>query len=69
MFPEAGDWGALRLAGLAVVIAIGAAAVGLLALSDPVTVVLIFSVGMLGVSVLYRKNLTRGLGFLELWLR
>ncbi|MEU6102754.1 hypothetical protein [Streptomyces flaveolus] len=63
------DWEALRLAGLAVVIAIGAAAAGFLALSDPVTVVLICSVGVLGVALLYRKNLTRGLKFLELWWR
>ncbi len=61
------DWEALRLAGLAVVIGIGAAAAGFLALSDPVTVVLIFSVGVLGVALLYRKNLPRGLGFLRLW--
>ncbi|MFJ7187377.1 hypothetical protein [Streptomyces bacillaris] len=61
------DWEALRLAGLAVVIAIGAVATGFLALSDPVAVVLIFSVGVLGVAMLYRKNLTRGLDFLDLW--
>ncbi|MGW1534430.1 hypothetical protein [Streptomyces aureus] len=59
------DWEALRLAGLAAVIAVGAATAGLLALSDPVTVVLIFSAGTLGVSVLYRKNLPQGLKLLE----
>ncbi|MFB6935248.1 hypothetical protein [Streptomyces chartreusis] len=61
------DWEALRLASLAIVIAIGAACTGFLALSDPVTVVLIFSVGVVGVTLLYRKNLKHGLGILELW--
>ncbi|MFJ4331187.1 hypothetical protein [Streptomyces sp. NPDC088935] len=63
------DWEALRLAGLAVVVGIGAVAAGFLALSDPVTVILVFSVGVLGVALLYRKNLPRGLGFLGLWWR
>lgn len=61
------DWEALRLAGLAVVVAIGATATGFLALSEPATLVLIISVAVLGVALLYRKNLSRGIGFLELW--
>ncbi|WP_327411387.1 hypothetical protein OG458_42615 (plasmid) [Streptomyces sp. NBC_01281] len=61
------DWEALRLACLALVMAIGAAATGFLALSDPVALVVIFSVGVLGVALLYGKNLKHGLSFLSLW--
>ncbi|MCX4792631.1 hypothetical protein OG369_43430 [Streptomyces sp. NBC_01221] len=61
------DWEALRLALLAVVVAAGAAGAGFLALSEPVTVVLIASVGVLGVALLYRKNLPQGIRLLELW--
>ncbi|QIY92980.1 hypothetical protein HEP87_00350 [Streptomyces sp. S1D4-11] len=66
-YPAGRDWEALRLAFLAVVIAAGAVGVGFLALSEPVTVVLIASVGVVGVALLYRKNLRQGMGLLELW--
>ncbi|MFC9949974.1 hypothetical protein ACFVIN_05425 [Streptomyces prasinus] len=49
------------------VIGAGAVGAGFLALSDPVTTVLIASVGVLGMAVLYRKNLTLGAGLLGLW--
>lgn len=66
-YPAGRDWEALRLAFLAAVIGIGAVGAGFLALSDPVTTVLIASVGVLGVALLYRKNLTRGIDILRLW--
>ncbi|MFK4600477.1 hypothetical protein [Streptomyces pristinaespiralis] len=66
-YPAGRDWEALRLAILAVVIGVGAVGAGFLALSDPVTTVLIASVGVLGVALLYRKNLTRGIDLLGLW--
>ncbi|MFI9031124.1 hypothetical protein [Streptomyces sp. NPDC053560] len=61
------DWEALRLAFLAVVVAIGAASAGFLALSEPVTVVLMASFGVLGVALVYRKNLGKGTDLLSLW--
>ncbi|MFF3663593.1 hypothetical protein [Streptomyces olivochromogenes] len=60
------DWEP-RVALLAVVFAVGAVGAGFLALSDPVTVILIIGVGVLGVALLYRKNLAKGMGLLELW--
>ncbi|MCX5391531.1 hypothetical protein [Streptomyces sp. NBC_00094] len=66
-YPPGRDWEALRLALLAVVIGLGAVGAGLLALSDPVTAVLIASVGVLGVSLLYRHNLKQGIDLLGLW--
>ncbi|MFI8265557.1 hypothetical protein [Streptomyces sp. NPDC085665] len=65
-YPAGRDWEALRLAVLAVVIAAGAVGAGLLALSDPVTAVLIASVGVVGVTLLYRKDLGKGINFLGL---
>jgi hypothetical protein len=66
-YPAGRDWEALRLAMLAVVIGLGAVGAGFLALSDPVTAVLIVSVGVLGVSLLYRHNLKQGIDLLQLW--
>lgn len=65
--PEGRDWEALRLAALSVVIGLGALGAGLLALSDPATAVLIVSVGVLGVAMIYRRNLSKGTSLLELW--
>ncbi|MFJ6354988.1 hypothetical protein ACIQKB_36725 [Streptomyces sp. NPDC092046] len=57
------EW--IRLAALAFVVAAGALGAGLLAMSDPVTMVLILSAGVLGVAILYRKNPARGFAFLD----
>ncbi|WP_329239682.1 hypothetical protein OHB07_38765 (plasmid) [Streptomyces sp. NBC_00111] len=66
-YPAGRDWEALRLALLALIIGAGAVGAGFLALSDPVTTILIASVGVVGVTLLYRKNLREGIGHLEMW--
>lgn len=70
-YPPGRDWEALRVVLLAVVIAVviavGAVGAGFLVLSCPVTGILIITVGVLGVALLYRKNLAKGMGLLELW--
>ncbi|WP_327372344.1 hypothetical protein [Streptomyces sp. NBC_01217] len=66
-YPAGRDWEALRLALLAVVIGAGAVGAGFLALSDPVATIFVASVGVLGVALLYRKNLKQGIGLLDLW--
>jgi hypothetical protein len=59
------EW--LRLALLACIVAAGALGAGLLAMSDPVTMVLILSASVVGVALLYRRNLGRGLSRLDIW--
>lgn len=66
-YPAGRDWEALRLAFLAVVIAVGAVGAGFLALSEPVTVVLMAAFGVMGVALLYRKNLAKGTNLLGLF--